>query len=69
MLEENLYFLGVWSRWLTDDGYRALKPIYFGQVRGPLRALVAYSLRRKMRRNLHGQGIGRLTRMHGIVHP
>lgn len=60
MLEENLYFVSAWSRWLTEDGFRSLKPVYFSQVPGPLRALVAYFLRRRMRRNLHGQGIGRL---------
>lgn len=60
LLEENLYFVITWSRWLTAEGFRALQPVYFGEVPRPFRGLLALFLRRQMRRNLHGQGMGRL---------
>jgi len=62
MVEEHLYFALLWTRWLTDDGWAVSKPAFFGALPAPLRSVVPALVRRKMRRDLLGQGLGRLDR-------
>lgn len=59
LLEEHLYFALVWSRWIDDAGWSTLAPAFFGRVPAPARGLVAARFRRKVRRMLEQQGIGR----------
>jgi glutathione S-transferase len=59
MLEEHTYFLGLWERWVSEAGYAHTARDYFRHLPGPARALLAPVLRRRMRRYLHGQGLGR----------
>ncbi len=59
MLEEHFYFAALWGRWIADAGFRVTGPAFFGSLPGPLRGLVAALVRRKMRRDLIGQGMGR----------
>jgi glutathione S-transferase len=59
MIEEHLYFVGAWERWLTDDGFAHSSRDYFRHLPGPIRFLLPRMLRRKMRANVHGQGVGR----------
>jgi glutathione S-transferase len=54
LVEEHLYFVLLWTRWLTDEGWAITRPAFFGTL-PVLPALV----RRKMRRDLLGQGVGR----------
>jgi glutathione S-transferase len=59
LFEEHLYFIMVWSRWIDEAGWGTLAPAFFGRVPLPARGLVAARYRRKVRRMLEAQGIGR----------
>jgi glutathione S-transferase len=59
MVEEHLYFAMLWLRWIDDTGFAATAPAFFGALPWPLRALLPPLVRRKMRRDLVGQGMGR----------
>ncbi len=62
MLEEHTYFCALWLRWIDDSGWRATGPAFFGHLPWPLRSVVPPLVRRKMRRDLQGQGMGRHRR-------
>lgn len=59
MLEEHTYFGAVWQRWIDEAGWLAVKPTFFGALPPVLRSAVPALVRRKIRRDLLGQGIGR----------
>lgn len=59
MVEEHLYFAGLWERWLTNDGFAYTAKDYFRHLPGPMRFLLPRVLRRRVRVNAHGQGISR----------
>lgn len=59
MVEEHLYFAMLWHRWIDDAGWAVAGPAFFSHLPAPLRAVVPALVRRKMRRDLVGQGIGR----------
>jgi len=61
MVEEDLYFAMLWFRWIDADGWRFTAPTFFGGLPGPVRAVLPALVRRKMRRDLVGQGTGRHT--------
>jgi glutathione S-transferase len=58
-VEESLYFVLVYARWLDPAGWRLTKPLFFGGVPPVLRDAVAALARRGVRRTLHFQGYGR----------
>ena len=57
-LEEHTYFAAMWYRWIDDAGWRATQGFFDGLPWGARQAVGAL-VRRKMRRDLVGQGIGR----------
>lgn len=59
MLDENLYWCLVSSRWSDDKGWAIVKELFFGTAPWPVRTLVAPLIRRSVIKNLKGQGIGR----------
>jgi glutathione S-transferase len=59
MLEEHTYFANLWLRWIDDAGWAVTAPAFFSDVPAPLRAVLAPLVRRKIRRDLMGQGLGR----------
>lgn len=59
MVEEDLYFAMLWLRWVDDAGWRFTGPTFFGSLPWPLRTTLPPLVRRKMRRDLVGQGVGR----------
>ena len=59
MIEEHLYFAGVYERWLTAPGYAATARDYFAHLPAPMRWFLPSILRRRIRANVLGQGIGR----------
>lgn len=61
MMEEHLYWCVAYSRWIDDANWPRTKRQYFGGMPPLLRDLVPNILRRKMRRTLYAQGIGRHT--------
>jgi glutathione S-transferase len=59
LFEEHLYFCALWGRWIDKAGLAVVVPAFFGALPWPVRPLLAALVRRKMRRALHGQGMGR----------
>jgi glutathione S-transferase len=60
MLDEAFYFVGMYFRWGTDDGFRVLAPEFKKVLPGPLRILLPV-IRRSVKKALHKQGTGRHT--------
>lgn len=60
MLEEHLYWVLLRARWSEDAGWEAIRPAFFNSLPPVIRTLVAAQVRRKMIRDLEGQGMGRL---------
>lgn len=58
-LEEGHYFVTLYTRWKTDDGFAAVK----GEFKKFVPGLVVSFVRRDIRKKLHGQGTGR----HGLA--
>jgi glutathione S-transferase len=59
MVEEHTYFAMLWLRWIDDAGFTQTRTAFFGDMPPLLRTLVPALIRRKMRRDLVGQGTGR----------
>ncbi len=58
LLEEHLYFVLVYSRWI-DDGFEGVRRAFFAGLPPVVRDLVPLLARRAVRRQLWQQGIGR----------
>ena len=59
LLEEHLYFAMLWLRWVDPAGWAFTRPAFFGGMPPGLRRVVPALVRRKIRRDLRGQGMGR----------
>jgi glutathione S-transferase len=59
MLEDHLYWIIVYWRWLTEPNYSRGPKAFFKRAPAIVRPLVEWAVRRSIRRNLHGHGIGR----------
>ncbi len=62
MIGEHLYWAMLYSRWIDPEAWPYYREVLFKGVPGPLRLLVSSMVRRKLRRQLHGHGMGRHTR-------
>jgi len=62
MVEEGLCFVLLYLRWVDDLAYRTAREVLFASLPSPLRRLVPWLVRRRILRDLSGQGIGRLER-------
>jgi glutathione S-transferase len=60
MLDEAFYFVGMYFRWGTDDGYAILAPEFKKVLPAPFRVLMPV-IRRGVKKSLHKQGTGRHT--------
>ncbi|MGI9365170.1 MAG: glutathione S-transferase family protein [Rhizobiaceae bacterium] len=60
MIEDHLYFINVYFRWVEHGP--DIKAAFFGEVPTPLRALLFWKIHRKVLKMLHMQGLGRHTR-------
>ena len=61
MLEDHLYWIVVRERWMDDAAFDGGPRRFFDKVPALARPLVIAMVRREVRRNLHGQGMGRHT--------
>ncbi len=59
MFEDNLYWVMVYERWFDNANFDAGPRKFFGAVPAPLRPFVVTMVRRQIRRNLWGHGLGR----------
>ena len=60
LLEDHLYWVICWSRFGRDEGWVVTREAYFGGLPALLRPVVATMVRRQLRRDLAGQGFGRM---------
>jgi len=58
-LDEDLYFILVYSRWFREDTWPLLNKTFFGGLPFLLRLFVPKMVRKQVLRNLHGQGVSR----------
>lgn len=59
MLEDNLYWISVYWRWMNDANFAKLSAVFFKPVPALLRGLVEAMVRGRVRKSLHAQGTGR----------
>lgn len=59
MLEDHLYWAIVHARWVDDANFAGGPANFFKAVPAPVRPLIQAVIRRKVRKNLHGHGLGR----------
>jgi len=59
LLEENLYWAVVHSRWEAPQGWAVTKEAFFGKLPLPLKWIIPVLARRGMRQQLRGHGMGR----------
>jgi glutathione S-transferase len=59
MAEDHLYWILVDARWMDDDNFAKGPSTFFRRIPAPVRPIVAAMVRRRVRKNLHAQGIGR----------
>lgn len=59
MIENHLYWAAVYERWMKDENFDKVGARMFKSVPAPLRPVVKALVRRKIRRDLHSQGMGR----------
>ncbi|MEO1017640.1 MAG: glutathione S-transferase family protein [Pseudomonadota bacterium] len=62
LLEEHLYFVLLYSRWIDPDGWSVLRDGFFRSLPAIFRPLVRAMARRSERQLLKKQGLGRLER-------
>jgi glutathione S-transferase-like protein len=58
-LDENLYFVLVYSRWAKDDTWPILKEGFFGSLPIPLKWILPKIIRNQVLKMLKGQGIAK----------
>jgi glutathione S-transferase len=59
MIEEHLYWIIVYSRWIDIRYWPITKEAFFGHLKNPLRYFLTKIIQKNIRRDLYGQGIGR----------
>ena len=59
MCEDHLYWIIVRERWTKDDNFNAGPRMFFDSVPALVRPLIVAGVRRKVRGQLWGQGLGR----------
>jgi glutathione S-transferase len=68
LIEENLYWAVVHTRWVDDAGWVKTREAFFGAMPAPLRWFVPALARRGLRAELRGHGMGRhsVAEIHAI---
>ena len=59
MLDEHLYWVGVYFRWFDEPGWSVVRQTFFSRIQWPLRPLMVMMGRRKIASALRAQGTGR----------
>lgn len=61
MLGDHFYWGNVHERWLVDEYFQRGPAVYFKQIPALIRGVIVAMIRRKIRSNLQGNGIGRFS--------
>jgi len=59
MLEDNLYWIGVYWRWMNDANFARVADVFFKPGPRLLRKPIGAFVRSRVRKSLHGHGMGR----------
>jgi glutathione S-transferase len=62
LLEENLYWAVVYTRWVEPQGWELTREAFFGKLPAPLKWIVPPLARRGLIQELRGHGMGRHSR-------
>lgn len=62
LAEAELYFAITHERWIVTENFDAGPRTFFDAIAMPMRPLVVTLVRRQIKRDLHGQGMGRHSR-------
>ncbi len=62
LIDEHLYWVLVYARWMEDENWKPLKKRFFGGLPFPMNILIARMARKDLAQSLHGHGIGRHSR-------
>ena len=62
MLDEHLYWVGVYSRSIDEPGWSTIRPMFFAKAPAPIRPFAAALTRRGIASALRAQGTGRHSR-------
>lgn len=61
LLEEHLYWVMVYSRWMDPANWPFMKSVFFSSIPWLIRGLIERSVKKSMQQALHGHGMGRHT--------
>jgi glutathione S-transferase len=61
LIEENLYFIMVYSRWVDEKGWAMFKEPFFASAPAMIRGFIARKVQKKVVASLMAQGIARHT--------
>lgn len=69
-LDENFYFLLVYSRWIKKDTWPVIKEAFFSELPFPIKQFVPKIIRNQVKKALYGQGTSRHSEkeLKGILH-
>ena len=59
MLDEGLYFVMLYSRWIDAAGWNVMKPLFFGDIPAILRSFISNKIRKEVINQAYEQGVGR----------
>lgn len=59
MIDENLYWTVVYSRWIMDHNWIIIKKMFFGSLPFPLKLFIPNMVRKKVMKGMKAHGIGR----------
>lgn len=59
LVEDHLYWCAMYDHWQVDEHWAEIKPMFFGSLPPDQMDAVSDAVRAQIRRDLHGQGIGR----------
>lgn len=65
LCEDHLYWIVVKQRWIDDANFERGPAIFFKSIPALVRPVIVSLIRRKVKRNLHGQGFGRFSDAEG----
>lgn len=61
LCEEHLYWILMYERWVSDSGWKIIKPVFFSKLPGWLKLFVPALVRKQITRACYAQGIGRFS--------
>jgi glutathione S-transferase len=59
--DESLYWYVVYERWQVADQFEQVAEVLFSAAPRPLKAVIKFAVRQRVRNALRGQGLGRLS--------